>query len=469
MQKSFVFDINKCTGCEACYLACMIENGLDPKVRWRTVLTFNTPDYPHIPRFHYSLACNHCIEAPCITSCPACAIERDIQTGSVLISPEKCIGCQYCSWVCPYDAPQYDHSGKVMEKCTFCSHRLAEDREPACVAGCPTGALKLADYSEKDEYMLPGFPSTGIKPAIELIPLRDTATVPETTAYPKKTVSPGNTRNRQIQREKQIGLRHEWPLVLFSLVAVSLVSYFSGSAVRNSAMNLVAFLGTGLAGMLISMIHLGKRSRAYRALLNWKNSWISREILFFMLFMITAGISIKTGGEYTPLNWAGILTGFIALFSIEKVYHFKGRIGWTKLHSANVLITGLFLSGIVSGQWLMIGWFGFLKAFVYTTRKHYYHSTGEKIHITASLLRITAGFIVPVILYGLNKTENMEMIIGMILIGELIDRCEYYNELETVTPAKQVETDLETMVRREQRRNLQSSYRLITRAQHPVK
>ena len=78
-------------------------------------------------------------------SCPALAYERDAVTGAVLIRSELCIGCKYCSWACPYGAPQFEPDSGVMGKCTFCSHRLADGLKPACASLCPTGAL---DYAE---------------------------------------------------------------------------------------------------------------------------------------------------------------------------------------------------------------------------------------------------------------------------------------------------------------------------------
>lgn len=168
MQKCFVLDLNKCTGCQACQIACEIENQTEPELSWRTISTFNTPRFSHIPVFHYSLACNHCLDAPCMNYCPALAISKDDTTGAVEIDPDKCIGCKYCSWVCPYDAPKFNQSSNIMEKCTFCSHRLAEGKDTACVTGCPTGALQLGDFTvsdEKNKQSYRGFPDTGIKPA----------------------------------------------------------------------------------------------------------------------------------------------------------------------------------------------------------------------------------------------------------------------------------------------------------------
>ena len=146
-QKGFVFDINKCTGCQACSIACEIENELEPGADWRQVTTFNERHVPGVLSFHLSVACNHCVDPPCMKNCPALAYSKDAVTGAVTVDPDLCIGCRYCTWACPYDAPRFNTASGVVEKCTFCQHRLEDGLEPACVTSCPTGALKLADHT----------------------------------------------------------------------------------------------------------------------------------------------------------------------------------------------------------------------------------------------------------------------------------------------------------------------------------
>ena len=126
VTRGFLFDVNRCTGCHACELACSTENELGWGRSWRQVVPFNEERRPGIPTFHLSLACNHCEEAPCMGQCPALAIGREPSTGAVLIDADRCIGCGYCSWVCPYDALRFDDDLSVMTKCTSCNHRLKE-------------------------------------------------------------------------------------------------------------------------------------------------------------------------------------------------------------------------------------------------------------------------------------------------------------------------------------------------------
>ena len=70
-RAAFTLDVNKCTGCDACTMACQIKNGLPPELQWREVRTFNELHVPGVEMMHLSMACNHCADAPCMQQCPA--------------------------------------------------------------------------------------------------------------------------------------------------------------------------------------------------------------------------------------------------------------------------------------------------------------------------------------------------------------------------------------------------------------
>ena len=112
-RPSFIVDVNKCTGCHACAMACQIANDLPTTLPWREVRTFNELHVPGVELMHLSLACNHCADAPCMEQCPARAYGRDEKTGAVLINSDACLGCSYCAWVCPYGAPRFDEKRGV--------------------------------------------------------------------------------------------------------------------------------------------------------------------------------------------------------------------------------------------------------------------------------------------------------------------------------------------------------------------
>jgi anaerobic dimethyl sulfoxide reductase subunit B (iron-sulfur subunit) len=66
----------------------------------------------------------------------------------VQIDQEKCMGCKYCSWTCPYSALQYDEERGVMTKCDMCFDYVSMNKNPACVDACPARALEFGDFEE---------------------------------------------------------------------------------------------------------------------------------------------------------------------------------------------------------------------------------------------------------------------------------------------------------------------------------
>ena len=74
-------------------------------------------------------------------ACPVDAISKRGSDGIVLIDQEKCIGCKYCVWACPYGAPQWNEITQKVEKCTLCVERIDKGLQPACATTCVGKAL----------------------------------------------------------------------------------------------------------------------------------------------------------------------------------------------------------------------------------------------------------------------------------------------------------------------------------------
>ena len=189
-----VIDLDRCTGCGACVAACKVENNIpevsvsEAKVgrvmHWIRIA--RNEDTEHEPPGHlsYPMLCFHCEKAPCALVCPVHATFQGID-GIVGQTYSRCIGCRYCMAACPYTvkvfnwyAPQWNpvlkiHSNPdvslrsvgVVEKCTFCSHRLMsarddaacqgrdvleEDYRPACLEVCPAVAIAFGDLEDHD-------------------------------------------------------------------------------------------------------------------------------------------------------------------------------------------------------------------------------------------------------------------------------------------------------------------------------
>ena len=117
-------------------------------MRWATA--------PQSRTVHFPRSCLHCETPACVTVCPTGASYKRASDGIVLVNPDTCIGCKLCSWACPYGAREYDYDDGMMKKCTLCVDRIynetfaPEDRIPACVRACPTGARHFGDLGDPD-------------------------------------------------------------------------------------------------------------------------------------------------------------------------------------------------------------------------------------------------------------------------------------------------------------------------------
>ena len=142
-QYGFHMDTGRCIKCCACEIACKQWNGIPAGgIKRRTVHEIDEGTFPNVSRTFVSLSCLHCAEPACAAVCPAGAISKRSEDGIVVVDKDKCIGCHYCFFACPFGIPQYDENG--MDKCDCCiGNGVTPGDTPHCVAACPTQALKF--------------------------------------------------------------------------------------------------------------------------------------------------------------------------------------------------------------------------------------------------------------------------------------------------------------------------------------
>jgi Fe-S-cluster-containing dehydrogenase component len=170
-QLALVIDLNVCVGCHACVTSCKQWNAsgsagpladLNPYdanptgTFFNRVQTYEAGEFPATDTIHFPKSCLHCEDPPCVPVCPTGASYKRAEDGIVLVDYDKCIGCNYCAWACPYGARELDEARKVMTKCTLCVDRIYDeqlpeaDRKPACVKACPTNARLFGDVKDPD-------------------------------------------------------------------------------------------------------------------------------------------------------------------------------------------------------------------------------------------------------------------------------------------------------------------------------
>lgn len=146
-QYGFYFDMTKCVGCRTCQIACKDKNRLDVGTLFRNVRTFETGVYPQPGIYHLSATCNHCADPKCVEGCPTQAMHK-LDNGIVAHDPDKCIGCRYCTWNCPYEVPQYVKELGIVRKCDMCMDLVAKGQNPACVDACMMRCIEFGDLEE---------------------------------------------------------------------------------------------------------------------------------------------------------------------------------------------------------------------------------------------------------------------------------------------------------------------------------
>lgn len=189
-----VIDLDRCTACQACVVACSAENNqmlgspaeaaMGRVIRWLKILPETIAEGPHIRQSLIPMPCQQCDNPPCTRVCPTSATFMNSE-GIVGQVYDRCIGCRYCVNACPYTCKFFNwgtptwprdpamsfnpdvsvrYQG-VVEKCLFCHHRLERAKEkartcgrplqdgdylPACAAACPAKAILFGDLNQPD-------------------------------------------------------------------------------------------------------------------------------------------------------------------------------------------------------------------------------------------------------------------------------------------------------------------------------
>jgi len=154
----FVVDVDKCTGCGLCIVACKdehVDSEYMPWTKpqpeaghfWMNVKPLERGSAPRLKMSFLPVMCQHCEEAPCIPACSDGAIKTR-EDGLVWIDAGLCTGCGDCQEACPYEVIYKNEDLNIAQKCTGCAHRVDEDLQPRCSEMCPHDAITFTGNGE---------------------------------------------------------------------------------------------------------------------------------------------------------------------------------------------------------------------------------------------------------------------------------------------------------------------------------
>ena len=150
MAYGMLIDLKKCVGCHACAVACKEAHGTPPGITRSHAKREFEGEYPDATMHIVPMLCMHCENPPCVEACPTEGATYKREDGIVVMDPHRCIGCRFCMAGCPFGARSFNfrdpqpyvkdvnpefpmRTRGVVEKCTFCTERLAQGKLPACV------------------------------------------------------------------------------------------------------------------------------------------------------------------------------------------------------------------------------------------------------------------------------------------------------------------------------------------------
>ncbi len=351
-DEQFAFEVNldRCTGCKACVVACHGLNGLDDDEAWRDLGLIVAPRESYQQTI--TTACHHCAEPACLEGCPVLAYDKDAVTGIVRHLDDQCIGCSYCIMKCPYEVPKYNRKRGIVRKCDMCQGRLSAGEAPACVQACPTSAIAIRVVPRGTGFSaMPGAVHSGYtQPSTQYVSTRPLPVLAQAA-------------DAAVERIEDT----HWPLVLMLLLTqISTGLFLASGWTGNISLTWIAS-GVLMLGMMAAGAHLGQPLKAWRAWMGWRKSWLSREIIAFSALMPAAA---GAGLEILP-SWIPAGLGLVSVFTSVMVYVDTRRPAWALRETLPRFYGTVLLAACIAAGWLIPAAFVLLgKALLDVRRLH---------------------------------------------------------------------------------------------------
>ena len=476
-QYRFHFDATACVGCRCCEVACNEQNNNPADTKWRRVGEMEGGNFPVFTQFFNSMSCNHCIDPECLKGCPTNSYIKITETGIVIHDDDTCIGCQYCTWNCPYGVPTFQPERNIVTKCHMCHERLEVGQTPACVQACPSGAIEI-EVVNVQKWLDEDMAKQANMPF-----LPDATITNSTTRYTLPENIPDDLK--EIDEHILKPAHSEIPLVFMTvLTQISLGGFLA--LFLGDVMSLFGFLGVNwimaflvmlpaAIGLPLSALHLGRPFLAITAMKNIKTSWLSREAVALGAFTLLMNIVVALYFLEAPhilillIESITLVSGIYGIYAQSMIYRIKARPSWDRITTNykffGVSYVGVFLLAYilmlnnmdaVAIPLLTLGMLGSFAQFFFTyddfrilddaSDNSYQLKRTKKIYVKYFLkLRefrnislIIGGIIFPLLAITLlsadsSMSANFIVLFTMILVfaSEVIDRFLFYS---TVVP-----------------------------------
>jgi hypothetical protein len=307
--------------------------------------------------------------------------------------------------------------------------------------------LKLGPLDGDAPRGVPGFPDVGIRPAIRFLPLRGRR--PDPAAEEKAAAAGAAAPGPWPAPARKVSLRSEWTLVLFTSVVVALVAWLLASLAGGPPIESMTFLGAGAAGLALSALHLGRKERAWRAALNWRRSWLSREVIAVPAFLALAAAHLLVPGSRAA-GIAAAVAGVVALGCMDRVYVAVARDRRPWLDDTTALLGAAFLAAVLAMvPWLVVG-AGVVRLAGFVERLRLRRESPGPGSWALALARVGIGLALPMTVALTAGRAGLPLAVAAVLAGELLDRASFYDVLEVTTPRARMA--VEVTPRRDRRR-----------------
>jgi DMSO reductase iron-sulfur subunit len=361
-QYRFHFDMSVCVGCHCCEVACNEQNNNPADIKWRRVGEMESGVFPDMSQLFNSMSCNHCIDPECLKGCPTNSYIK-FENGIVYHDDDVCIGCQYCTWNCPYEVPIFNPDRGIVTKCHMCHEKLDEGQTPACVQACPAGAIEI-EAVDVAEWLDSGMAKEGVAPHLPDISITKPTTRYTLPDFDESDIKPAD---EHILKPAHAELPLVFMTVLTQVSVGGFLALFLGTVLNYFGFNLEApnfwlalavFLPAAL-GLPLSALHLGRPILAITAMKNIKTSWLSREAAALGAYALGASVVaglylLKVDGFVMVMLQALVLAiGIFGIHSQAMIYRIKARPSWDR-NSTNKKFFGAGYVGFLLTAFVMI-------------------------------------------------------------------------------------------------------------------